>query len=274
MSSVEPSARIVLRYLLCLFFAVSVITACGGEDPRSLSKFPLVSAPDNFSETNKNTTAAEIRAYRNEAIGLLLQEANLVAKQLALPEHLPIKEEDLTEAFVVPISLAPLKRAIGAISTDRYSYSLANENKFCYLAMLDQESYRAKCRKEFSWPLARMDTNGAYELATQFLTAVSMDVAGLNKDCELSIAPCAPPGKDHFVPLYWVYWTKGGQGHGSEAAVELFAPSRTLINLHVSAVKYNLRKSIVVTNLLHVVPSFPSPSRSSVPLSHARPASP
>lgn len=41
----------------------------------------------------------------------------------------------------------------------------------------------------YTWPTARMDTNTPYILATQWLNDVSMDVKGLNRDCQLIVEP-------------------------------------------------------------------------------------
>jgi hypothetical protein len=96
-----------------------------------------------------------------------------------------------------------------------------------------------------------MNTNGAYKLATQFLAAVSMDVKALNRDCSIRIAAFTPAGKkgENFVPVYWVDWVKGKEGEGAVASVELFEPTKTVRQLHVTESKYILRRPLQFTNL-------------------------
>ena len=79
-----------------------------------------------------------------------------------------------------------------------------------------------------------------------------MDVASLNRDCQVHIIAHTAKGKTndtHFVPLYWVYWTKGAQRQGSVASVELFAPTRTLVQLRVEDPAYILRKPLQISEL-------------------------
>src|SRR5579871_4943550 len=57
-------------------------------------------------------------SYRAMALRLMIGEANQVAKELALPEALPIKESNLVEALPVP----PALEFLGEIATTNYAY--------------------------------------------------------------------------------------------------------------------------------------------------------
>jgi hypothetical protein len=116
---------------------------------------------------------------------------------------------------------------------------------------------------KFRWPLNRIDTNAAYQLATQWLSAVSMDVAGLNQDCHRSIRPWIPEGAtNYFVPVYRVSWGKDGE---PVALVELFLPTKTLRDLRVEKSKYILRKPIVITNLDFLLSQTNAPAQTNAP---------
>ncbi len=93
-----------------------------------------------------------------------------------------------------------------------------------------------------------MDTNAAYQSATQFLNAASMDVKALNRDCSLTIRAFTPEGEQsaHFVPVYWVSWSKDGE---PVASVELFEPTKTIRQMHVNRSEYILRQPLQITNL-------------------------
>jgi hypothetical protein len=188
-------------------------------------------------------------AYQKEALGLLIAEANRVAKELNLPEKLPITETNLVETHIFPPRMARL--GIGNIKTSNYVYYVSAGGKFSSVARMDSEKTKNELKAKYLWPMSRMDTNAAYQLATQWLTAVSMDVAALNRDCKLVISAWTPEGENgqHFVPLYSVYWVaKGEQGHGNVAGVELLEPTKSLQQLYVKKPEYILRKPLQITN--------------------------
>jgi hypothetical protein len=101
-----------------------------------------------------------------------------------------------------------------------------------------------------------MDTNQAYQLATQYLARVSMDVAGLNRDCRLIVEPYgyfpSPGGK--FVPIYLVAWVRHDLQYGATASVIIFTPANKLLSLRVEDSRYILRKPLIFTNLNSLLP--------------------
>ena len=70
------------------------------------------------------------KEYRSEALALLVAEANQVARDLALPEKLPISVSDVAEAYISPPRLAKSAGAIGTIATSNYLYLVSEGNKF------------------------------------------------------------------------------------------------------------------------------------------------
>lgn len=214
--------------------------------------------PSGVTDTNRPGPALTFTTpgYQKESLRLMIQEANLVATELRLPERLPITESNVMESFVEPYGGALVLQALGEVSTSNYMYSMGEDNKFCCLELLDQVKALRSWSKEYRWPLSRENTNAAYQLATQWLDSVSMDVAGLNRDCDLRVSPIIlnrSSTNDVFFPAYWIIWTKGGWGHGSVAYVQLFLPTKTLIQLVVKDSKYILRKPIVFTNLTELI---------------------
>jgi hypothetical protein len=198
---------------------------------------------------------------------LLLQEANRVAEELRFPdEDLPITETNVTELRAYPFGFSYFQRSMGGVvCTSNYVYLVGRDNKFCGL---DVANYDQTCLRleKTSLPIEQMDTNAAYQLATQWLAALSMDVNGLNRDCKAHIA-LTPfwnglakfgqvPGKN-FVPIYNVWWTtpeNDAAGFGDVAYVELFLPTKKLLQLDVHDPKYILRKPLIFTNLNSLFP--------------------
>jgi hypothetical protein len=191
-------------------------------------------------------------AYRQAALGLVLAEANTVARELSLPEPLPLTETNLTATYLTPPRMASRMRAIGNITTVNYTYYCSVGYKFSYLTRVGLEQDYARLRKEALVPMSQMDTNAAYQMAVQFLMAAKMDVRALNRDCKVHILPFTPEGSQgkHFVPVYWVYWSKPEQaGRGSTASVELFTPTKMLRQLRVEDSQYILREPLIIPNL-------------------------
>jgi len=246
-----------------LWFAISVCGSNGGEAALKEPARPPAET-DSLWMSWSGKPYSVPAAYRKEAMKLILAEANQVAQALQLPERLPIRESDLAEFFLSPLPYARDEGAIGNVMTRNYVYSLARANKLCYVIGTHQLDDCVQWEKNYLWPLSRVDTNAAYQMATQWLSAASMDVAALNRDFHLSIKTDTvytrpPPGK--FVPVYSVAWCKpyepipGVIFSGpnpkweSVASVSLFLPTKTLIQLRVEDPKYILRPTVTSTNL-------------------------
>lgn len=183
--------------------------------------------------------------YRKKALSLLIGEASRVAQELHLLEQLPIAETNLVAYYITPPSLAQGMRALGNITTTNYAYYASIDNKFAFLERRLAQQELAELRMKNLWPMGRLDTNAAYTLATQFLCAVSMDVAALTRDCEVEIRAWTPEGVKgaNFVPLYWVNWKRASK---VVATVELFEPTKVLRQLRVKESQYILRNSLEI----------------------------
>jgi hypothetical protein len=228
--------------------------------------------PDGFKMTSKQRFQALIfttPGYRDEALRLVIEEANHVAQELNLPENLPITESKLVAAYISPPRMAQhLGGAIGNITTSNYTYCVSVGNKFSFLEQTHLEQGYNQLRTQYLWPMSRMDTNAAYQLATQFLAAASMDVAALNSNCIVHINAFTPEGKNgkHFVPVYWVHWlSKDPAVRGSVAEVEFIEPTKTIRQMRVTKSEYILRKSLEITNLDFLLSQTNSPTDSNAP---------
>lgn len=236
------------------------------DDPKGLNLPPAV---PRMVDTNGNVVWIDHRfttsQYSEAAERLVLREANRVALELHLPEDLPITELKLLEANITPFGFNYINKMIGTVNTRKYCYFVSRGNKFNAVCRVD---YDKTCLNYQSvlLPIKEIDTNAAYQLATQWLNAVSMDVSGLNKECKSHVALSpfwngitklgGKPDKQ-FTPIYFVWWTSpqnDADGNGSVAYVELFAPTKTLLQLTVSDPKYILRQPLIFTNLNSLLP--------------------
>jgi hypothetical protein len=195
-------------------------------------------------------------AYQNEALKLVIREANKVAKELKLPDELPITESNIVKAFINPFGYAYAKKAVGNVTTKSYVYYVSQGNQFSYLESPHQDELCRKFQASSTLPVSQINTNEALKQATKWLKAASMDVKALNRDCwvkvELDNAYVHPPaGK--LVPVYYVSWSEKTGGVGGVASVRLFSPSKTLLQLRVENPKYIMRPPIVFTNLAYLL---------------------
>jgi hypothetical protein len=237
------------------------------DDPKGLK---LSAAVPRMVDTNGNVVWIDesftTKQYQKAAFRLVLQEANRVAKELQLPEKLPITETDLVETVVTPFGFNFFHKSVGSVTTKNYCYYVSQGNKFCYLEGTHQTRDCHRFQELYTWPISRMDTNQAYKQAVKYLVAASMDVKAMNRDCQVTVKPdnayvYSPPGK--FVPVYWVSWMRKGfvpNGDVSNvisndvASVLIFTPSKILLQLRVEDPKYILRKPLLFTNLDSLLP--------------------
>ena len=195
-------------------------------------------------------------AYRREALKQFLTEANSVASQLGLPENLPIMETNLIHAFISPFGYAYMNGHTGNITTSNYWYGFERGSKFNELTRADYENLGKWYVRKYSIPANLVDTNAAFQLATQWLANISVDVAGLDRDC-LAKSEISPEWihfrkKAGITPIYVVSWMAKQRSifhPGYIASVELFLPTKTLMALRITDEKYLLRKPLVRQNL-------------------------
>jgi hypothetical protein len=205
------------------------------------------------------------KAYQGEALKLVLQEANQLATGLQLPEALPITESNIVKFHISPFGYAYAKKAIGNVTTKNYCYYISQGNKFSYLESPNQDELCRKFQASHTLPISEINTNEALALATQWLTAVSTDMTALRSNCTVTVAldnAYVHPPAGKFVPVYYVSWSeKSGQNDGV-AAVRLFTPTKTLLQLRVEDPKYILRPPIVFTNLADLLSTNASSGKS------------
>jgi hypothetical protein len=251
------------RLHVCICLGTAVLAAVA-QDTRFETNTPTTNrshVPNLFRPDGKLSSEAfrfTTKAYEREALRLVLEEANRVVKELGLPETFPIAETNLSRAFIVGYGLSHMPpRMIGNIHTRDYGYFVSVDHKLSFVEGAHQDRDCLEWMEKYRWPMSRMDTNGAYQLATQWLAAARMDVTSLNRDGVVRIEPesfanqgLKRTGK--FVPIYFVYWQSPKNrtdGYGSAASVKLFAPTKTLMSLRVEDSKYILRPPLVFTNL-------------------------
>jgi len=248
-TAIDLNHQKIMRLSICLFLAMT-LCVCAQINSSPVSRTNWINGTSPTSKQRLQSLTSVPPEYRKEALGLIIQEANDIAQKLNLPEELPITESNLVEAYITPPRM--VKIGFGNITTSNYVYYVTVGDKFSSLVRTDSNRVRDELKQKHSLPVSQMDTNAAYQLATQWLAAVSIDVNALNRDCNLTIRAWTPEGEGskNFIPLYRVYWTeKSGGGRGGVAGVELIEPTKILQQLYVKKSEYILRPSLQITNL-------------------------
>jgi len=258
------------RILLELCFVATLFAFCADALPQ------VPGGPLTFFGKYKNEFTTQ--AYQRAALELLLREANQVARELNLPEKLPIMESNVVGGFICPFGFAYNEQSIGRITTRNYDYGVTKRNKFSRLVIANYQKTCVEYENQYVLPIEQLDTNGAYQLGIQWLAAARMDVKGLNRDCQVhvelspywnGIRQGEKLQTKTFVPIYVVYWTgpademeeEMGMKADPKADIELLAPTRMLLQFSVYDPKYILRQPLVFTNLAVLIGEENLPSR-------------
>lgn len=214
---------------------------------------------DERDDLQQREWGATTEAYKEAALEILLAEANQIARELELPERLPIKRSDLLEVRINTPYWAEHAGWFGFVGTSNYFY-YANVGK--RLGWIDPDfgpdegrrpAFMELLRKRFVAPKAQMNTNAAYAMATQWLARVGMDVPALERDAErVDISAWEIGGK--FVPVYLVRWQKLALYRGNSsppkfesiASIQFVAPERRILQMRVNQAKYIRRKPLTV----------------------------
>ena len=192
------------------------------------------------------------RAYEQEAVRLMIVDANRAALKMQLSENLPITRASLVSQSVKPYGQFQFLKALGGIETSNYIYEVSCGQKLSHVEWMHLE-YEGQWHEDYQWPLSRLDTNAPYQLATQWLAEASMDVKALDADCTRMVCPemiYERGTNTAFVPIYTVGWTKKDREREvNTATVRLFLPKKVFIEMRVEDPKYMLGPPSVFTNI-------------------------
>ena len=191
---------------------------------------------------------APTKAYQREVRRLMIQEVNRVARDLKLEENLPLTESNVLGAFVNPPAGFINRSILGTLSTSNYEYYLTAGRTVSGMDERNLDGTWERIKAKYTWPINRLDTNAALQVATQIMATAGMDAGALNRDCKIDIRASmteGPHGK-HFVPDYWVSWQKQGK---NTAFLEFLEPTKSIRQLHVMDSKYILSKPVEIPNL-------------------------
>ncbi len=244
------------------------------------------------SQTNESPSG---RAYRSSLAPRMAAEASFYARELRLPEALPIKS---TAARINP----PSAGGLGHVETDSFFYSFPGSDtkpltngggfesflepgKVAYVMCkipfaflkLETGAGPATIQRELAKLPTQIDTNSAYLLATQWLGSVDVAIEKLEARYQpavaqqifveagtapfsLSNAPTC--GSRTLLPVFDITW--GGDADSSPPVwVQINGATKSLIHIRMEDTRFSKRPPIVVTNAASSRPASPRPGASS-----------
>jgi len=164
-------------------------------------------------------------AYKFVVITVLVAEANFCTERLSLPVNRPITENKLSYKFVTPPDILSLGGAGGRVDFGQYSFSEGHHPHF-FINKNDPfgDLSAAEQNEMLSHKKSLINTNEAYQLATNWLASVDVDVSKLEQTSKWEVRQrwCfGDNGAKILLPVFYVRW-----GEWNEAKVEISVDGR------------------------------------------------
>jgi hypothetical protein len=197
-------------------------------------------------------------AFKFVAVTLMLMEINYCVKRLHLPVNEPITAHSLKTIYIAHPYISGFG---GTLGTTNYLFIFSKDgrlrriqriNKFEKLP-LDQLQERLSHMKSL------IDTNGAYKLATNWLSEMSIDTDLLEKAHPHSVEQrFFYPGATSFsdlhkrssnitlLPVFHVYW---GDKRDPSVFISIFGPTKEMLYLGQNDDSYSRRPKELVKNM-------------------------
>lgn len=224
--------------------------------------------------TNLITFLHTTAAYQAAALQLMIGEANFTAAQLGISERLPAETNQLHVAEVGPVS----RGVNGAVGTSNYVFGfdhgrLRSVRKTDWMKRLDPPVTNLN---QFSNRISHIDTNGAYQLATQWLAKLSLDVSLLNVKFTPQVTqPTAPapriragrgelnprsPSIKSPLPIFLVTWgERPPHDMMNPVRLRLLGTTPELLELDLRDRQFLGRPPLVVSNKAELLGPLPRP---------------
>jgi len=199
-------------------------------------------------------------AYKAAALQLMVGEANFFANQLDLPGPKPI---EVKSSYISPPGLG----FGGNIETAEFFFGFYKEAKLWTLSKKDSPLGRDGWYSiEFKNTPSKIDDKGAYQLATQWLSKVEVDVPALQQKFTARVwqqrffdPPIAPTAENlknppygtapmSTLPIFYVAWVDKANTNNEAVKLTIDGTKRELLVLNLNDTSFSKRPPLVVTN--------------------------
>ncbi len=237
--------------------------------------------------TNITAFLRTTTAYQTAALQLMVGEANFAAKQLDLKEPLPIIVPADTNKWEV---MPPPMGIGGMILTSNYDFEFSGG----YLTGISKKDWLKKVSPAVTNTLelanqpSLLDTNGAYQLATQWLAKVFVNVPELERKFPPRIFQPAGRPRDangNFlagrtntisIPLYLIGWGDPLEGflrtnpmgrslpprrpNAQDAVyIQILGTTKELLTLHIRDTNFSMQPPLILANAAELLGPLPPP---------------
>lgn len=196
-------------------------------------------------------------AYKYVMLTLMLAEVNHAQDKLNVSGWQPITMAQVETYNISP----PRMRAGGSLDTTEGVFGFG-ENKLQFMQWPDPDSDLPLRERQVRWAkmVSLVDTNGAYELATNWLNALEVDVIALEKSQPLAIQQqfFYPNGDTKqtpvLLPRFEIRW---GTNRSLPAVwVSIFGPTKAPLFIRQNDGSFSRRPEVIkpkaITNLLSI----------------------
>jgi len=170
-------------------------------------------------------------AYKYVMLTLMLAEANHALQKLDVPDVSPITMTNVVSHHITP----PRMRAGGSLDTTNLMFGFG-ENQLQFIQFAEPNSDLDLPERQQHWSKMKslIDTNGAYQLATNWLVQLDVDVNALEKTHPPSVMqqffhPSGDLTKKIMLPRFEVRW--GTNPSLSAVWVSIFGPTKSPIHI-------------------------------------------
>ena len=180
-------------------------------------------------------------AYKYVAVAAMLAEINHCADRLQLPAERPIGQESLK---LIHVANPYVTGFGGTLETTNYSFVFFKDGKLRRIQRINRFE-RIPLRElqlEQSHLKSLISTNDAYQLATNWLTAISIDIVALENRYHWSVEqkffyPDAtslddPPEKRKRIVLLPIFHVSWGDKSKPAVMVSIFGPTKEMLGIY------------------------------------------
>ena len=264
------------RYITSVIWGLVLLPAAGGET--ALPQPTEAEGNEILGIIRSNHLARTSLAYRSAVLQQMLAEANSFSDRLKLPPPHPIQSADIVGFYVgapwfskvedmnlrSPVARVRAARIVagGFIETTNFCFSF-NQGHLWHVANRINHDERFSHYSEWAKTPSLINSNTAYQLATQWLASVDIDVGALEKQYEPKVEQrwfwnepglgvYHPPGDTNktMLPIYEVTW--GTNWLNFPANVQILGTTKELMKLGFGDFSVSRRPVLVISNAVEL----------------------
>lgn len=191
-------------------------------------------------------------AYKYVALTLMMAETNHAISKLDVAGWKPITTADLVSYHISP----PRLRPGGSLDTIKYMFGFGNEGKLQFIHAYQPEHKLSIEERHRLWAKrkSRIGTNEAYQLATNWLTKLDIDVTRLEKShpCQVSQefyyeSGAQSPERVVMLPRFEVRW--GTNWSAPAVWVSIFGPTKEPLQIRQNDISFSKRPTGLVKDI-------------------------